>query len=140
GEFYDDEKLYQDLIAQNDLAGHLYLHTSFITDSEVKYYMSAADVVVQPYRNATQSGVTPLAYYFEKPTIVTNVGGLPAMVLDKKTGLITEPDAEKIADTIVTFYELGEDNFIPHLRLEKQKYSWKNMVDVILNLASDIKK
>src|SRR5690606_4611818 len=78
GEFYDDEKQYQDLIAQNDLAGHLYLHTSFITDSEVKYYMSAADVVVQPYRNATQSGVTPLAYYFEKPTIVTNVGGLPA--------------------------------------------------------------
>src|SRR5690606_25442726 len=79
GEFYDDEKYYQDLIIKYDLAGQLYLHTSFITDSEVKYYLCAADVVVQPYRNATQSGVTPLAYYFEKPTIVTNVGGLPAM-------------------------------------------------------------
>src|SRR5690606_8511574 len=126
GEFYEDEKNYQDIIAQKDLAGQLYLHTSFITDSEVKYYMSAADVVIQPYRNATQSGVTPLAYYFEKPTIVTNVGGLPAMVLEKKTGLITEPVAEQIAAAIVNFFELGENYFIPHLRSEKQKYSWKN--------------
>lgn len=140
GEFYDDEKNYQDIIAQKDLAGQLYLHTSFITDSEVKFYMRAADVVIQPYRNATQSGVTPLAYYFEKPTIVTNVGGLPAMVVEKKTGLITEPDAEHIAAAIVNFYELGEDFFIPHLRLEKQKYSWKNMVQAVINLADEIKK
>ncbi len=140
GEFYDDEKNYQDIIAQKDLAGQLYLHTSFITDSEVKYYMRAADVVIQPYRNATQSGVTPLAYYFEKPTIVTNVGGLPAMVVEKKTGLITEPGAEQIAAAIVNFYELGEDYFIPHLRSEKQKYSWKNMVQAVMNLADDIKK
>ena len=102
--------------------------------------MRAADVIIQPYRNATQSGVTPLAYYFEKPTIVTNVGGLPAMVTEKKTGLITEPDAEHIAKSIVNFYELGEDYFIPHLRIEKQKYSWKNMVQAVIHLADEIKK
>lgn len=138
GEFYEDEKNYRELIAQMDLAGDLYLHTSFITDSDVKFYLGAADVVVQPYRNATQSGVTPLAYHFEKPTIVTNVGGLPAMVIDNKTGLITEPDAEHIASTIVTFYELGEDYFIPHLRLEKQKYSWHTMVRAVLQLADEV--
>ncbi|MBA2499339.1 MAG: glycosyltransferase [Chitinophagaceae bacterium] len=138
GEFYEDEKNYRELIAQMDLAGDLYLHTSFITDSEVKYYLGAADVIVQPYRNATQSGVTPLAYHFEKPTIVTNVGGLPAMVVDNKTGLITEPDAEHIASTIAAFYELGENYFIPHLRLEKQKYSWHNMVRAVLQLAEEV--
>ena len=67
---------------------NLIIHTHFIADSEVKYYLCAADCVVQPYRNATQSGVTPLAYHFEKPMIVTNVGGLPSLVPDKKVGLM----------------------------------------------------
>nr|AIA93452.1 CAZy families GT4 protein [uncultured Alistipes sp.] len=65
--------------------------------SEVKYYLSAADFVIQPYRNATQSGVTPLAYHFEKPMLVTNVGGLPGLVPDRKVGLIAEPDPQSIA-------------------------------------------
>ena len=136
GEFYEDEKPYLQLIKENGLENQVILKTSFIPDNEVKYYLCAADCVVQPYRNATQSGVTPLAYHFEKPMIVTNVGGLPALVPDEKAGLVCEPQPGSIADHILRFYQLGEDYFIPHLRSEKQKYSWKKLTEAILNLAS----
>ena len=100
----------------------------------VKYYLCAADCVVQPYRNATQSGVTPLSYHFEVPMIVTNVGGLSSLVPDKKVGLIAEPNAESISEKIIEYFELGEDFFLPHLREEKKKYSWENMVTAITSL------
>ena len=93
GEFYGDRKVYDEQIERLNIKDNLILKTDFIPDSEVKYYLCAADVVVQPYRNATQSGVTPLAYHFEKPMIVTNVGGLPSLVPDDKVGLIAEPDS-----------------------------------------------
>jgi glycosyltransferase involved in cell wall biosynthesis len=140
GEFYEDEKPYKDLIAELQIEDKLIIRTSFIPDSEVKYFLGAADVVVQPYRNATQSGVTPLAYHFEKPMIVTNVGSLPVLVPHDKVGLVTEPDPQAIADAIDRYFELGENYFIPHLRREKEKYSWNKMVEAITKLADDIQK
>lgn len=134
GEFYEDEKNYQELLNYPSIKDNLILHTNFIPDSEVKYYLCAADCVVQPYRSATQSGVTPLAYHFEKPMIVTNVGGLPSLVPDKKVGLIAEPNAESIAEKIIEYFELGENFFLSHLREEKKKYSWKAMTEAILNM------
>lgn len=135
GEFYNDPKPYREQIERLNLHQQLILRTDFIADSEVRYYLCAADAVVQPYRNATQSGVTPLAYHFEKPMIVTNVGGLPALVPDGKSGLVCEPGPASIAGAILRFYELGEDYFIPHLRSEKEKYSWENLVNAILEVA-----
>ena len=140
GEFYEDEKPYRDLIEANQIHDLLIMRTEFIADNDVKYYLCAADAVVQPYRNATQSGVTPLAYHFEKPMIVTNVGSLPALVPDGKVGLVAEPEARSIAAAIVRYFELGENYFIPHLRSEKQKYSWQNLTDAIIKLADDIQK
>ncbi|MEI6945738.1 glycosyltransferase [Paraflavisolibacter sp. H34] len=134
GEFYEDEKPYQQLIAEGGLQDSVILNTHFIPDSEVKYYLCAADCVVQPYRDATQSGVTPLAYHFEKPMVVTNVGGLPALVPDGRVGLVCPPTPAAIASSILKFYQLGEDYFIPHLRAEKQKYSWTNLVQAILEM------
>ncbi len=133
GEFYDDEKNYETLLNHAAIKNDLILHTQFISNSEVKYYLCAADCVIQPYRSATQSGVTPLAYHFEIPMIVTNVGGLPSLVPDKKAGLIAEPNAESIANKIEEYFELGEEFFWPGLREEKKKYSWENMVKAILN-------
>lgn len=135
GEFYEDAKQYEELIDKLGISDQLILRTDFIPDSEVKYYLCAADAVIQPYRNATQSGVTPLAYHFEKPMVVTNVGGLPSLVPNEKVGLVVEPNANAIADGITRFYQLGEDYFIPHLRSEKQKYSWKVLVNTISELA-----
>lgn len=135
GEYYEDEKPYNDLIDSLKIAPQLILKTSFIPDSEVKYYLCAADFVIQPYRNATQSGVTPLAYHFEKPMLVTNVGGLPDMVPDYQSGLVAEPNAVSIAEKIEELFSLGENFFLPHLREEKKKYSWEILVKTIIDLA-----
>lgn len=135
GEFYEDEQPYKEQIQRLGIADQLILRTDFIPDSEVKYYLCAADAVIQPYRNATQSGVTPLAYHFEKPMIVTNVGGLPSLVPHEKAGLVVEPNPDAIAAGIRRFYQLGQDYFIPHLRTEKLKYSWSRLVDSICEMA-----
>ncbi|MEP6684174.1 MAG: glycosyltransferase [Parafilimonas sp.] len=135
GEFYEDRKLYDSIIEKNNLQSQIILCTNFIADSEVKYYLSAADFVIQPYRNATQSGVTPLAYHFEKPMLVTNVGGLPSLVPNGKVGLIAEPNAESIAEKIKELYNISEAYFLPHLREEKKKYSWSILVDTIKQLS-----
>lgn len=135
GEFYEDEQPYQALIDQLGIRNNLILKTDFIPDSEVKYYLCAADALVQPYRNATQSGVTPLAYHFEIPMIVTNVGGLPSLVPHEKSGLVVEPAPEDIAAGVRRFYQLGEEYFIPHLREEKKKYTWEILVRNIFELA-----
>jgi glycosyltransferase involved in cell wall biosynthesis len=137
GEFYEDEKPYKEQIEKLGIKDQLILRTDFIPDSEVKYYLCAADAVTQPYRNATQSGVTPLAYHFEKPMVVTNVGGLPALVPHEKAGLVVAPEPKAIADGILQFYQLGENYFIPHLRNEKLKYSWANLVNTITKLAEE---
>ncbi len=140
GEFYEDPKQYHEQIDRSGIKDQLILKTDFIADSEVKYYLCAADAVIQPYRNATQSGVTPLAYHFEKPMIVTNVGGLPSLVPDGKVGLVVAPTPAAIAAGILRFYQLGDEYFIPHLRDEKQKYSWARMVSTIIQLVNDIQK
>ncbi|MBP7556652.1 MAG: glycosyltransferase, partial [Chitinophagaceae bacterium] len=136
GEFYEDAQPYREQIGQSGISDLLIQHTDFIPDSEVRYYLCAADAVIQPYRNATQSGVTPLAYHFDKPMVVTNVGGLPDLVPNEKAGLVVAPEPTAIADGILRFYQLGEDYFIPHLRTEKLKYSWLNVVNAARQLAA----
>jgi glycosyltransferase involved in cell wall biosynthesis len=136
GEFYEQRKTYDEIIAENDLSSQLILRTDFIQDSEVKFYLSASDFVIQPYRNATQSGVTPLAYHFEKPMLVTNVGGLPDLVPNGKVGLVCEPTPQSIAEHILQLYQLGEENFLPHLREEKKKYSWSNITSAVYELTT----
>jgi glycosyltransferase involved in cell wall biosynthesis len=134
GEFYEDAKPYQEQIKRLGIQDNLILRTDFIPDSEVKYYLCAADAVIQPYRSATQSGVTPLAYHFEKPMVVTNVGSLPTLVPHEKVGLVCEPEPASLAAAITRYFELGEQYFIPHLRIEKEKYSWHNIVNAILGI------
>ncbi|MGN6603946.1 MAG: glycosyltransferase family 4 protein [Ginsengibacter sp.] len=138
GEFYDDEKNYTSLLNDPQIKNDLILETQFIRNDEVKNYFCAADCVIQPYRSATQSGVTPLAYHFEIPMIVTNVGGLPSMVPDGKAGLVAEPTVESITEKITEYFEKGEAYFLPFLLEEKKKYSWKNMVDAILDLGQPL--
>jgi len=135
GEFYEDRKPIDDLIKSLQIEDALIMRTDFIPDSEVRNYLCAADVVIQPYRSATQSGVTPLAYHFEIPMIVTNVGGLPALVPDYKVGLIAEPNPISISEKVQEFFSLSPDYFLPGLLEEKQKYSWDVMANEILQLS-----
>jgi glycosyltransferase involved in cell wall biosynthesis len=140
GEFYEDSKPYLSQIENHQIADKIYLHTHFISDSEIKYYLSAADVVVQPYKSATQSGVTPLAYHFETPMIVTDVGALARLVPDNKVGLVCQPNPESIASTIFRFFTIEKDHFKQGIREGKLKLSWKTFVDSILKLYHDIQK
>jgi glycosyltransferase involved in cell wall biosynthesis len=135
GEFYEDRKSYDEQIEKLGIKENLILHTNFIADSEVKYYLCAANLVVQPYKNATQSGVTPLAYHFEKPMIVTNVGGLPSLVPNDRVGLIAEPNPTSIAQKIVEYFTKGEAYFLPHLIEEKKKFSWSKMTASIKKIV-----
>ena len=135
GEFYDDKKQYEEQIAELGLKESLILRTEFIPDSEIKNYFCAADLVVQPYRNATQSGVTPLAYHFEVPMIVTNVGGLAAMVPHNKAGLVAEPNAHSIADNIILHFQKQAGWSLAQIKEEKKKYSWEIMVNKIIDIT-----
>jgi glycosyltransferase involved in cell wall biosynthesis len=135
GEFYDNKEIYDEQIDRLGIKDQLILFTDYITNSDVKYYFCASDLVVQPYKNATQSGVTPVAYHFEIPMVVTNVGGLPDMVPDNKVGLVSTPDAASLAKKINYYFENGEEKYLPYLKEEKKRFAWSVMVDKILELA-----
>ena len=134
GEFYEDASTYHDLVNALGLQNRISFYSNYIPDGEVKNYVCSADFIIQPYKNATQSGVTPLAYHFEKPMLVTNVGGLADTVPHLKTGIVVAPNAEEIAKGIETLYELGEKHFIPNIIEEKKKYSWSQMTEKFLAL------
>lgn len=137
GEYYDQARTYEDIITRNQLEEDVILRTQFITNEEVKYYFAAASLVVQPYRSATQSGISQIAYHFEKPMVVTKVGGLPEIVRDGKEGYVVAVSPAAIADAIVDFFthQRGPE-FAPHLTKAKERFSWKNMTTGIKQLAN----
>ena len=135
GEFYDDEKPYLEQIKKHNLEDFIIIENQYISDDNVKYYFNVADIVVQPYKSATQSGVTQIAYHFEKPMLVTNVGGLGEIIPDGKVGYVVEPKPSSIADALADFFENGRfDAFVEGVRDEKQKYQWSNMTAAIKKL------
>lgn len=135
GEFYDDEAPYREMIQKYQLEDHVILANHFIPDNEVANYFCAADIVVQPYKHATQSGVTQIAYHFEKPMLVTDVGGLKEIVPHQKAGYVVQPNEKDIANALIDFYDNKRaQKFIEGVKIEKQKYSWKIMTDQLLKL------
>lgn len=134
GEYYGDEDYYRNLIAQSGIEKSVIQATHFIPDEEVKNYFCAADVVVQPYLTATQSGISQMAYHFEKPMIVTRVGGLPEIVPDGKAGYVADVNAQSVADAIARFYnENKEAEFIENVRREKLRFGWDRMAEAVLS-------
>ncbi|MBE0677129.1 MAG: glycosyltransferase [Bacteroidales bacterium] len=135
GEFYEDEKPYFDLIHKLEISDRIILHSHFINDLEVRYYFSVASLVVQPYRSATQSGVTQVAYQFNKPMVVTDVGGLAEIVPDGKCGYVVAPEPEAIAKAIIDFFSDDEERFRPGLEEQKKSYSWDRLTEALRTLA-----
>ena len=139
GEFYEDAKPYHDLIKQYNLADSVILATKFIPDKQVVDYFCAADIIVQPYKQATQSGITQIAYHFEKPMLVTNVGGLNEIVPHNKVGYVCEPNANDVANHLVDFFSKNKEAlFIEGVKEEKSKYSWDKMIENIKSLHRQI--
>ena len=140
GEFYGDPQPYLNRIRSLDISDIVILHNDYIPDNKVNLYFRACDIVAQPYKTATQSGVTQVAFHFERPMLVTNVGGLPEIVPDGKIGYVVNPDAQDIADALVRYYkENKEEEFTVGVREEKRKYGWDRMTAAVLNSYSQIK-
>ena len=140
GEFYNNSEKYFEMQKQLGLEGKIIWRTDFIADEQVKNYFCASDIIVQPYKTATQSGVTQIAYHFEKPMLVTNVGGLPEIVPNGKVGYSVEPEAKVIADAISDFYCNGRyAEFVENIKEEKKKYSWDRMLENVDKAMSQIK-
>jgi glycosyltransferase involved in cell wall biosynthesis len=138
GEFYGDPEPYLQKIKDLKIEDSVILHNDYIPDNEVNRFFSAADIVAQPYKTATQSGVTQIAFHFEKPMLVTNVGGLPEIVPDGKIGYVVEPDPKPIADALCRFFtENKQEEFSQNVIEEKKKYAWSTFTEIMSNLISE---
>lgn len=136
GEFYSGSEKYLEMEKQLGLEGMVVWKSDFVPDSEVRYCFGAADIVVQPYKSATQSGVTQIAYHFEKPMLVTDVGGLAEIVPDGRVGYVVRPDEHAIADALVDFFGNNRQNeFSEGILAEKKKYAWSNMTRSVRKAA-----
>lgn len=135
GEFYEDEDKYRQQIKVNGLEDRVIIRNEFIPDGDLRKYFGAADLIVQPYKSATQSGVTQVAFHFEKPMLVTNVGGLGEIVHHGKMGYAVAPDSQNIAEAIEDYFHANrQDAFTEYLQQEKIKYGWNKMTKAFLSL------
>jgi len=138
GEFYESPKTYLDAIQQYNLSDDIILRTNFISNEQVKDYFSATDLIVQPYKSATQSGVTQIGYHFEKPMLVTNVGGLSEIIPNGKVGYVVEPVKEEITNALLDFLT-NKPDFSKGIQEEKQKYTWDKLVLAINSVFKNVK-
>lgn len=135
GEFYDREEDYREQIERLNISDNVLVVPKFIASEDVPHYFSVADVVVQTYRSATQSGITQMALHFEKPVIVTRVGGLEEFVKEGNTGLFADPDPESVADSLVEFYAQQNADWSKNIREVKKAYSWDTFVTHLLDFS-----
>ncbi|PIF06252.1 MAG: glycosyl transferase family 1 [Draconibacterium sp.] len=138
GEFYTDEEKYTRLIQELGIAEQLILKTDYIPNSAVSNYFNVADIVVQPYKSATQSGVAQIAYHFNKPILVTDVGGLAEIVPHMKVGYVVLPDENKISDALKDYFaDNRKTTFEKNMAEEKKRFNWDNMTKTIYSLVNE---
>lgn len=138
GEFYSNAELYEQLERDLDIAEHIVWYKEFIPADQVRYFFAAADLVAQPYKTATQSGITQIAYHFERPMLVTDVGGLAEIVPHGKVGYVVKPEADAIADALVDFIDNHhESDYHEGILQEKTKYAWSNMTAALVRVADE---
>ncbi|MEN3039984.1 MAG: glycosyltransferase family 4 protein [Bacteroidia bacterium] len=140
GELYEPYEKYRPLLEAPELRERVIFREGFVPDEQVKYYFSAADAVVQPYRSATQSGVTQIAYHFEKPMVVTNVGGLPEMVEDGKVGFVCPPEVEALAEAIRRLLDSPYEELTKAVREAKSRFGWAAFVSALMDFAQNLRR
>ncbi|HLN22287.1 MAG TPA: glycosyltransferase [Bacteroidales bacterium] len=140
GEFYEDEKYYTGIIDGKKIHDEVIFFNRFIPDDEVKLFFSAADIVAQPYRSATQSGVSQIAFNFDRPVLVTDVGGLREIVPDRKCGYVVNPDPQEIAGSLIDFFSNDRvKSFSECVREQKKKFGWEKFTEAILECCTLVK-
>ncbi|MDH8702277.1 glycosyltransferase involved in cell wall biosynthesis [Dysgonomonadaceae bacterium PH5-43] len=131
GEPYGSFEKYQIQINNSSAKDRIKLICKYISDDEVPALFSAADLLVLPYKSATQSGVIPVAYHFEVPTVATDVGGLKMTLEVPQTGVVKQPDAKDIALGIEEVFTKGLDYYVSNIKKEKQLLSWSVFADTL---------
>lgn len=141
GEFYEDEDKYFAQIEANGLKDRVVVKNEFVADGDLRKYFGVADLIAQPYRTATQSGVTQVAFHFEKPCLVTNVGGLGEIIHDGKMGYAVDPQVDAIANSMLDYYQNNrQEAFTKYLIKEKELYGWDIMAQAFYRIVSHISK
>lgn len=142
GEFYDDPKIYRDQISNLKLESNIRVVNEYVPNEEVGKYFNISDVVILPYRSATQSGILNIAYGFSKPVVVTKVGGLTESVEDGKTGIVVdEAKPEKIAGAIKKFYNLSTSiNFKENVAKTVQQNSFNKISGIFDQIILEAEK
>ena len=139
GEFYIPRAPYDELIKKHGLENDIIIHPQFVPDHGVADWFCASDIIAQPYKSATQSGVTQIGYYFNKPMLVSNVGGLPEIVPHGKGGYVVRPEPREVSEALTDFFRNNRyDDFVKGIKAEKGKFSWDKMVKNLFNLAEKI--
>jgi glycosyltransferase involved in cell wall biosynthesis len=141
GEFYDNPQPYLDTIKRLGLGNYITIINKFVANEVVHLYFTAANVVVLPYNEATQSGILSIAYGFAKPVVVTDVGGLAELVDDGKSGFIVPPhDVPKLAESVIRYFvENREQNFSHNIETKRQENSFNKIRIVFEEIESDLK-
>ncbi len=136
GDFGGSKEEYMQLIESTGESAAIEVYDGYMPDKEVEKYFAASDLVVLPYVSATQSAVVQIAYGFDKPVVVTNVGGLPEVVTDGKTGYVVPPeDPAAIAETVGRFFaENKAAEFEENVKKEAYRYDWDRMSETVERL------
>lgn len=139
GDFDGDKEQYLEQIQSLHVENSVRIFDGYIPDDEVEKFFAACDLVVLPYESATQSGIVQIAYGFSKPVVVTDVGGLPEVVEDGRTGYVVEAQNNKqLAKTILRFFKEDKSaEFESNVRKAEYKYSWDRMVEVVGRLSEN---
>ncbi|MCC8062011.1 MAG: glycosyltransferase [Rikenellaceae bacterium] len=141
GEYYGNKEKYDALIESLGLTDDVIVHDRYIDENQVRNYFGAADLVVQPYKSATQSGVTQVAYHFGVPMVVTRVGGLPEIVPDGRVGYVVDVAPSAIAEAIARFYDENKaEEFRANIAVEKERFSWSALTGTFTRLCGEIRK
>ncbi len=140
GEFYEKQEPYRDLVSQLGLTDAVRFVDRYIANEEVEQFFAASDLVVLPYISATQSGIVQIAIAFDRPVIVTDVGGLPEAVIEGETGFVVPPgDPGALSTAISRFFEEGwASKMEPRIREHKGKFSWRSFADAVEELVEKV--
>jgi len=139
GEFYIARSPYDEMILKNGLEENIIIHPYFVPNHEVAYWFCASDIISQPYKSATQSGVTQIGYHFNKPMLVSDVGGLAEIIPHGRGGYVVKPDHLSVAEALIDFFSNNRyDDYVKGIKAEKHKYSWETMVKNLFLLIEKI--
>ena len=138
GEAYGSFQKYQKQIDQSCAKNRIRVKNHYIEDKEVPVLFSAADVLVLPYKSATQSGVLPIAYHYETPVVATDAGGLRDAVEKAGMGVVCTPNAQALAAGIEEIFRIGRENLIARIRKERENLSWESFTDALVDFAGSL--